>query len=213
MNQIIYNLKNNQSNNSNIKTKKALYITIFLLFIIMVICFTTIYFFKQYIKEQNEIVSQNLANNFKISTLYSNSTNYDTSTTSTNSNTFVIGILKIDKIKLVYPILSNCSDELLNISPCRFYGPLPNQPGNICIAGHNYIDTKMFGKLSSLDTGDIVELIDLNGNSVNYNIYDKFEVAADDISCTSQDLNKTEVTLVTCNTINGTRIVVKAEKI
>ena len=100
MNQIIYNLKNNQSNNSNIKTKKALYITIFLLFIIMVICFTTIYFFKQYIKEQNEIVSQNLANNFKISTLYSNSTNYDTSTTSTNSNTFVIGILKIDKIKL-----------------------------------------------------------------------------------------------------------------
>ena len=143
MNQIIYNLKNNQSNNSNIKTKKALYITIFLLFIIMVICFTTIYFFKQYIKEQNEIVSQNLANNFKISTLYSNSTNYDTSTTSTNSNTFVIGILKIDKIKLVYPILSNCSDELLNISPCRFYGPLPNQPGNICIAGHNYIDTKM----------------------------------------------------------------------
>ena len=48
---------------------------------------------------------------------------------------------------------------------------------------------------------------------MNYNIYDKFEVAADDISCTNQDLNKTEVTLVTCNTINGTRIVVKAEKI
>lgn len=211
MNQIIYNIKNEKSNKP-VTTKKALYTVLFWLFVFLSLCFVVIYFFKQYIQNQNEIASRNLANNFKISTLYSNSTDYSTSLSS-DSNTFVIGVLKIDKIKLVYPILSNCSDELLNIAPCRFYGPTPNKPGNICIAGHNYIDTKMFGRLSELNVGDTFEIFDSDGASMTYKIFDKLEVRADDISCTSQDTNTIEATLVTCNTINGTRIVVKAKNI
>ena len=211
MNQIIYNIKNEKSNKP-VSTKKALYAVLFWLFVFLSLCFVVIYFFKQYIQSQNEIASRNLANNFKISTLYSNSTDYSTSLSS-DSNTFVIGILKIDKIKLVYPILSNCSDELLNISLCRFYGPNPNKPGNICIAGHNYIDTKMFGRLSELNVGDTFEIFDSDGTSMTYKIFDKFEVSADDLSCTNQDSNTIEATLVTCNTINGTRIVVKAKSI
>ena len=48
-----------------------------------------------------------------------------------SSDSFVIGIIKIDKIKLDYPILSDVSDELLKIAPCRFAGPLPNKIGNL----------------------------------------------------------------------------------
>ena len=40
-------------------------------------------------------------------------------------------ILKIDKIKLDYPILSEVSEDLLKIAPCRFAGPLPNNVGNL----------------------------------------------------------------------------------
>ena len=32
------------------------------------------------------------------------------------------------KQNITYPILSTTSEELLKISPCRFYGPMPNEP-------------------------------------------------------------------------------------
>lgn len=85
--------------------------------------------------------------------------------------------------------------------------------GNLCIAGHNYASQKHFGKLTSLETNDIFQIYDLSGNELNYIIYEILEVSADDTSCTSQDTNgKKEVTLITCNTIRGTRIVVKAKE-
>ena len=113
----------------------------------------------------------------------------------------------------MYPILSTSSEKLLEISPCRFYGPMPNEIGNLCIAGHNYANQKHFGKLSSLEKGDLIEIYDSNGSKTNYIIYNKFEVHANDISCTNQNTNnKREVTLVTCNTIKGNRLVVKAKE-
>jgi len=39
----------------------------------------------------------------------------------------VIGVLKIAKLNLEYPILSRLNDDLLKISPCRFHGPLPGE--------------------------------------------------------------------------------------
>ena len=60
---------------------------------------------------------------------------------------------------------------------------------------------------------DIEQIYDYNGNKLDYVVYDKYEVEVDDLSCTSQDVGgKRIITLLTCNNVNGTRIVVKAKE-
>ncbi len=182
-------------------------------FIIICLIF---YFFIQYNAWQKEKLSQDLANSFEIRNLYSNTNDYIAKKAIANiENTepFVIGLLKIDKINLMYPILSTTSEELLKISPCYFYGAMPNKVGNLCIAGHNYANQTHFGKLSSLTEGDTIQIYDLNSNKVDYTIYQILDVKADDTSCLSQNTNgNREVTLVTCNTIKGTRMAIKAKE-
>lgn len=85
--------------------------------------------------------------------------------------------------------------------------------GNLCIAGHNYANQTHFARLSFLTEGDSFEVYDLNGASVTYIVFEKAEVSANDISCIDQDVQNTrQVTLITCNTIKGTRIVIKAKE-
>ena len=213
-NEIQINTKNKVQNASShsftSKFKITFWISIFIIFVCIIF-----YFFTKYNSWQKEKLSKSLTNQFNIRSLYTNPSNYTSEKSIYNSRNdpFVIGLLKIDKINLIYPILSTSSEKLLEISPCRFYGPLPNEIGNLCIAGHNYANQKHFGKLSSLEKGDIIEIYDANGSKSNYIIYNKFEVSANDTSCTNQNTNnKREVTLVTCNTIKGNRLVVKAKE-
>lgn len=204
------------SNNLYILNRKfKIILSISILLIIFLIIF---YFSLKYNAHKKEKLSKSLASNFNIQNLYTTNSDYSAKKGSTLSNQnniepFVVGLLKIDAIDLMYPILSSVSDELLEISLCRFYGPMPNEVGNLCIAGHNYINQKHFGKLSSLNVGDVIEVFDLNSNKVDYTVYKKLEVNANDTSCTFQNTNGIrEVTLITCNTFKGTRIVVKAKQ-
>lgn len=166
---------------------------------------------------QKDKLSENLAKSFSISYLYSNNSSYSTSLNknvnnySNSSNPFVIGIIKIDKLKIDYPILSEVSDELLEIGPCRFAGPLPNEIGNLCIAGHNYIDNTFFAKISSLEPNDEILIYGINGDLVKYYVTEKREIESSDFSCTSQETyGKRKITLMTCNSIKQTRIIVTA---
>lgn len=155
--------------------------------------------------------SKNLANSFSLSYLYVDNESYLSTPRDEPSTPFVIGIIKIDKIKLDYPILSEESDEFLKIAPCRFAGPLPNNIGNLCIAGHNYIDNTFFAKISSLELGDEISIYGIDGNLVRYNVFNKTEVNSSDLSCTSQDTSgKRMITLMTCNSIKQTRIIIQA---
>jgi len=92
---------------------------------------------------------------------------------------------------------------------------LPNEIGNLCIAGHNYIDNTFFAKISSLEADDEIEIYGNNGSHVSYYVADKKEVSSDDMSCTFQDTNgKRIVTLMTCNSLKQTRRIITAyEKI
>ena len=109
--------------------------------------------------------------------------------------------------------MSDTNDELLKISPCRFYGPYPNEIGNLCIAGHNYDDDRFFSNLYKLSLGDMIKIYDSNNSYISYYVYDKFEVIKSDTSCTNQDTNgKREITLVTCNNVNKNRLVIKAKE-
>ena len=85
--------------------------------------------------------------------------------------------------------------------------------GNLCIAGHNYANNKHFGKLYLIEEGDIIQIFDLQGNRIYYTVYEKKEINSDDISCLNQNTNNLrEITLVTCNTLKGTRNIIKARE-
>ena len=57
------------------------------------------------------------------------------------------------------------------MSVCRFAGPLPNEVGNLCIAGHNYVDYKLFSRLNELELNDEITVYDLSGKNKTYKIY------------------------------------------
>ena len=198
--------------------KFTLYKFIFFMCLSCTIVFS--YFFVKFLIniKTKEKHAESLANQFTLSSLYSNSTDYTTNLNQSNTvedtgeaDPFVIGVIKIDKIKIDYPILSSTSDELLTVAPCRFAGPMPNEVGNLCIAGHNYIDNTFFAKITNLDKDDEISIFDLNGQIVNYYVTEKFEIENNDFSCTTQETNGEKwLTLMTCNSIKGTRIIVRA---
>lgn len=123
-------------------------------------------------------------------------------------------ILKIPKINIEYPVLSATSDALLFVSLNKYWGPQPNEIGNYCIVGHYYENGKMFGKLHKLKNGDKAELTDLEGNTLTYQVYDKFVVEPTNTSCTSQLTNgRRELTLITCTNGGKQRLVVKLRQV
>ena len=212
MNQII-DFKGYKKTNENINNSSTFYNRkykiLFIIFSATALLFLIILFIKIYMDNKNEEIAKKLTNSYSISTLYSTNTTYTPEAQS--SEPFVIGIIRIDKINLNYSILSVSNNDLLDISVCRFAGPMPNEVGNLCIAGHNYVDYKYFSRLNELEINDIITIYDLNGNSIDYSIYEMYEASADDTSCTFQETNNTKiVTMVTCNNVNGKRLVVHA---
>ena len=157
-----------------------------------------------------------LTDSFEISRLYYSPNNdKDYSTTLPDNNKFdIIGIIEIKSLGLNYPILSNYSDEFLKIAPCRIAGPSPNEVGNLCIAAHNYNNSTFFSKISLLNISDIITIYDISGNSIDYEVYENKEVNFDDLNCLSQDnVDKKELTLLTCNNSNANkRIIIKAKE-
>lgn len=146
--------------------------------------------------------------------------NREVQTTSNGYKYVVVGTVNIPKINVKYPIFDGETDSaeeteaLLKISPTRFWGPEPNEVGNFCIVGHNYRNKKFFSKVPTLTTGDIVEVTDLSGKTINYRVYNKYQVDPTDVSCTTQLTNgNKEVTLITCTDDSKYRVVVKAREV
>lgn len=213
MNQI---LETDLTNNSKIKNKKKktllfLQLLFSSLFLIL-ICFFV--FYNNLNLSKKELYSNQILENYNIAKLYTNLNNDDshTSTFIEDNQTFnVIGIIEIPIINLYYPVFSNYSDELLKISPCKFYGPKPGNYGNLCIAGHNYDNDKFFSKLSSLKVNDEIILYDNYNNKFSYFVSDKYEVNSNNLSpIYSYDNNLKQLTLITCNNFNNNRIIIEA---
>lgn len=123
-------------------------------------------------------------------------------------------VLDIPSLGINYPVLSETSEELLKISLNKFWGGKPNAVGNYVIVGHNYANGNLFGKLSQISVGDTLSLTDMMGRKVNYEVYDRYIVDPEDVSCTSQLTNgRVEMTLITCKEYGTKRLVVKCRKI
>jgi LPXTG-site transpeptidase (sortase) family protein len=66
----------------------------------------------------------------------------------------------------------------------------------------------------TLTNGDTIEIMDLTGTTVTYEVYDNHVVDPTDVSDTTQKTNgKREITLITCTNDSKQRVVVKATAI
>jgi sortase (surface protein transpeptidase) len=83
-----------------------------------------------------------------------------------------IAKLQAAKIGLSVSVLSEWSYQLLDISVNKFSGPEPNEPGNFIVIGHNYLNGAHFGSLHLLEVGDVIDLTDLSGRRLSYEIYE-----------------------------------------
>lgn len=131
----------------------------------------------------------------------------------------VIGIIKIPKINIEYPIIEiedinpDSAREPMKLSIIKYWGENVNDYGNLSLAGHNNKDGTMFGKTKKLKDGDIVELTDLFGKTIQYSIYDIFVTDPNDVSILlPEDENVREVTLITCTNGNKERLILKAKQ-
>lgn len=125
----------------------------------------------------------------------------------------VVGIIKIPKIELEYPILETTSKETLNLSITKFWGNEINEIGNVTLAGHNNLNGTMFGKTKKLEVGDVIELTDIQNVTLKYKVFKIYVIDPNDISCILPEQEGTrEVTLITCTNGNKNRLIVKARE-
>lgn len=222
------------------RKKRKVYKIIFILCLILVIILAGYYVVAEYDKNQKEQISREILTQMNgdnttveervivvaldndneeneeipIIDLPSTTSNTINSEITANGQSYTTeAILDYPKLGINYPVLSEETDELLKISLCKYWGPNPNKVGNYVIVGHNYKNGKMFGKLSSAEIADEINLKDLNGETVTYSVYNKYVVEPTDVSCTSQLTNgQREITLITCTNYGQQRLVVKARE-
>ena len=122
----------------------------------------------------------------------------------------VIGIVNIPSLNAKYPIIYKTTDEYLKMAPTKLSGVDPNQVGNCCIIGHNYENNLFFSRIDELKADDIVKVTSKNGEEKEYKVFSSYECEADDWSCSdSIQLNRRELTLVTCTNKKDKRYIVK----
>ena len=208
MNQILFVKDDIESNNKNIEKKKSAYKTLFLFSFIVLIILITLFFYIQYHNQSfsNQSASR-LSNSYQIYRLYSNSN----SSNIQSQSSYIIDTIEIPKLNISYPILSELTEDLLKVSPCRFYGDIHDN-SNLCIAGHNFDNESFFSQIRYLDVNDQVIIVDNNNVSYTFFVFDVYEVDSSDLSPIYQTVNNSdkELTLVTCNNQNNRRIILKA---
>ncbi len=132
---------------------------------------------------------------------------------STQYNGFTtIGNIEIPKTGVNLPILSQVTVEGMKNAPCLLYatGQL-NQNGNNLIVGHNFRNGTIFSNNKNLKLGDKIYITTLDGNQIEYTVYDKFITTPEDVSFIKRDTNnKPEITLSCCTDDDEYRTIILA---
>ena len=199
------------------KRRKNLALVFFLIVIIGVLIYKNNINEKEKILISNDLQS-NLVTSQNVNENYSQNNEKTNTNIETKENIIkyfkgypVIAKLEIPKINLETYVISEYSKEALGVSVTKFYGGNPNEVGNFCIAGHNYITKNMFHDIKKLSNKDEIILTDLEGNSIEYEVYLIETVEPTETKCLSQKTNgRVELTLITCTTDSSKRIIVKA---
>ena len=206
----------------NIKNNKELkiYKAIFYMLLIVAIVIISMIVYKYGSNQKNEKESQEAVAAFSNIDFSKNEEESGSEIQLEYKGYKVIGIVKIPKINIEYPILEigdidpENAKAPMKLSIIKYWGENVNDYGNLSIAGHNNKDGTMFGKTKKLQKGDVVELTDLNGQKIQYTIYEIFVTDPNDVSILlpSKELVR-EVTLITCTNGNKERLILKAKEI
>ena len=130
------------------------------------------------------------------------------------NNFVMIGYIEIPSINIKYPILEKETVESLEQSVAVRYPDAAklNEVGNVVIAGHNYRNGMFFSNLKKVSTGDKIKITDVNGRTLVYTVYEKYETTPEDVSYITRNVGENiEITLVTCTDNSEARIIVKAK--
>ena len=132
----------------------------------------------------------------------------------------IIATVQIPKINIQYTVVQGETgsleetEALLKSSPVKYHGYDPNEVGNFCIVGHNYRNSRFFSKVPNLVVGDIVQLTDLTGRTIDYEVYDKHTVDPNDTRATTQLTGgRKEVTLITCTNDSKLRVIFRCKEV
>ena len=159
-------------------------------------------------KKVNEIAEDNEVITDKSHEQSSNT--YKNNNSATN-NPGTIGILRISSINLKAPIVNG--EENLNYVVAK-YKNSPNfgENGNTILAAHNNMKGSIFKNLYKVKIGDTVE-VQKDNEVFKYKITQREILEPSDPSLLTQDLNKKEITLITCTNRAKQRLIVKGELI
>ncbi len=124
-----------------------------------------------------------------------------------------IGKIEIPQTGVDTPILNQVTVKGMENAPCLLYatGEL-NQNGNNLIVGHNYRNGTIFSDNKNLKLGDKIYITTLDGQKIEYTIYQKFVTTAEDVSYIKRDTShKPEITLSCCTDDDELRIIILAK--
>ena len=195
--------------------KKTKILNIFIIVISISLIFVLILLFIKYFNRfRNEENIKTAINNIKEK---SDKDEYTNSYLDEEYNGYkVYGLIKIEKINLEYLILDSLDEMALNSSIIKFFNSTNKfEFSNLTLAGHNNYDNTMFGNLTKLENGDIIEITDKKLNIKKYEIYDIYNTTPMDVEYTKyeNDNRYNELTLVTCIYGNSKRHIIKAKEI
>ena len=114
-----------------------------------------------------------------------------------------VGVLTVPVLKLELPVLTDWSYAKLKKAPCVYYGSYYET--DFVIAAHNY--KAHFGRLSELQTGDIVIFADVHGTAHYYEV-----VLLETLPPTATEEMITsgfDLSLYTCTPGGGNRVTVR----
>lgn len=119
-----------------------------------------------------------------------------------------IGGIAIPSINLSLPIIKGTSNEALSAGAGTMKPDEQMGKGNYALASHNMLSKGLlFSSLPDTKIGDVIYLTDLS-YIYTYKINRQFYVNPDRVDVIEDHKNKTEVTLVTCNTSGNQRFIV-----
>lgn len=118
-----------------------------------------------------------------------------------------VGIISIDTLDVILPVIDQWSEEASYISPCRYYGSV--YKNDMVIAAHNF--PSHFGKISDLTIEDKIVFTDMAGNSFYYRPVTLEVLAPTDIEKMTDGEN--DLTLFTCTIGGQKRVTIRCERI
>ena len=118
-----------------------------------------------------------------------------------------IGVLSIPSLELELPVISQWDYPALKVAPCRYAGSLYQD--NLIICAHNY--ASHFGKLKTLQPGDIVLFTDMDEHVVTFQMVERETLNPMDEE--GMEAGDWDLTLFTCTIGGQTRVTIRLERV